>query len=291
MPSYFTNNVPERSPEDQVPEMDSTSCMEEKANIVMHAEENRAEDMDCSARAPCSVVQIQEDCRVPETNEFKRGQSVWVENVPDETVQERVVARNEGIFKAGKPVNKTNKQVEEPWTDGNTRSTEVPERPLTQDVNEALKAFQFLKTNEQLHPTTSHSNQADKETLEKMELPGTTKCYQDFRKPVSSTDVEMSSTRRGDISSTSEQESETELKLESGSVQSCLFTIPVEEKGIASFLDSCQEALELDFEVISLNESEKAGVEHQDETSPAADNTKHNRMRLRNKRGQECSMS
>ncbi|XP_034169835.2 leucine-rich repeat flightless-interacting protein 1 isoform X6 [Pangasianodon hypophthalmus] len=290
-PAMSADSILERSPEDQVPEMDSTSCMEEKSRMITHAEVKRAEDMDSSSRASCSIVQIQEDGKDPETNEFKKRQSVCVGNLPDVTVQESVVAQNEGIFRVGKHVNRQNEQVEEPWIEENTRDTEVPERPLTRDVNEARAPSPFIKTNDQLTPTTSHTNQADEETLEKMELPGTTKSYEDPRKPIPSMDVEMTSTRRGDVSSSSEQESETELELESGNVQSCLFTIPVEEKGIASFLDSCQEASALDFEVIRLNETDEAGVEHQEETSPAGDDTKHNRMRLRNKRGQDCSVS
>lgn len=292
-PSYFANDVPERSPGDQVPQMDSTSCMDEKSKIVIHAEAKRAEDMDSGARASCSVVQmgLQEDCRVPETNEFKRGLLVCVENVPDETVQESAVAQNEGIIKVGKHVNKASKQGEETWVEENTRATEVPESPLTQDVNEALAPSQFVKTNNQLNPTTNHTNQADEDILEKMELPRTTKSYQDPRKPIPTTGVEMTSTRRGDLSSSSEQESETELELESGDVQSCLLTPPVEVKGIASFLDSCQEAFALDFEVIRLNEMDQARVEHLEEMSPAGDKTKHNRMRLRNKRAQDCSVS
>ncbi|XP_047014964.1 leucine-rich repeat flightless-interacting protein 2 isoform X4 [Ictalurus punctatus] len=283
-PAVSSDSVLERSPEDRVPEMDSTSCTEEESKI------ERDEDTASGARASCSV-QLQEDCRVPEANELKRGHSVCVENVSDETVQESVVAQNEGMIKVGKHVKKQNKQVEEPWIEQDTRATEVPESPLIQDVNETLAPSRFIKTNNQLDPTTSHTNQADEETLEKMELPGTTKSYQDLRKPIPRTDVEMTSTRRGDRSSSSGQDSETELELESGDVHSGLFTIPVEEKGIASFLDSCQEALALDFEVIRLNKADKARIVHQEETSPTSDDTKHNRMRLSNKRGQECNVS
>lgn len=267
----FTNDVPERSPEDRVPEMDHTSCAEEKANMVTHAEEKRAEDMGCGARAPCGVAQIQEDCEVPETNElFQSRQSVGVENVPGETVQESVAARTERI-KAGKHANKIIKQVEEAWIEENTEATEVPEQPLARDVNTTL----------------IHTYQADEETvLEKIELPGTSKCYQDLRKPIPSMDLEMSSTRRGDLSSSSEQEPESELELESGGVQSRWFTIPEEEKGISLFLDSCQEVFALDFEVISLNETDEVGEE---QTSPAADDRKQSR--IRGKGGQECSVS
>lgn len=259
-----------------MPEMDSASFVEEKSNVVTHTEIKRAEDMDSGAGASCSVVQIEEDGRGPETNEFKWGQSGCIENEPDERVQESMVAQNEGIIKAEKCASKQSKQEKVPWIKENTGPTEVPERPLTQEVNEALKPSLFIKTKEELNPTTSE------EPLEKIELPGTCKCYQDAEKP--STVVEMSSTRRGEVSSRSEEESETELELESGVVQNCLFTIPVEEKGIASFLDSCQEALALDFEVIRLNEADQARAEHQEET-------KHNRMRLRDMGKQECSVS
>lgn len=270
----FTNDVPERSPEDRAPEMDPTSCAEEKANMVTHAEEKRAEDMACNARAPCGVAQVQEDCEVPETNELlQSSQSVGVESVPGETVQESVATRNEGIIKAGKHANKIIKRVEEAWIEGNTEATEAPEQLLARDVNTAL----------------SHTYRADEETvLEKIELPGTSKCYQVFSKPIPSMDLEMSSTRRRDLSSSSERESESELELESGGVQSRWFTIPVEEKGVSLFLDSCQEAFALDFEVISLNETDEVGEE---QTSPAADDTKQSRMRLRGKGGQECSVS
>lgn len=246
-----------------MPEMNITSYMEEKSKI--NAEVKRAEDMDSGARASCSVVKIPEDHRVAKTNEFKRAQLVCVANVPDE-----------------------HKKMEKPWLEEKTRATE---RPLTQNLNEALAPYQFIATYDQLNPTTSHSNQADEETLEKMELPGTTKSYEDPNKTISSIDVEMSNTRRGDLSSGSEQDSEAMLELESGDVQSCLFTIPVEEKGIASFLDSCQEASVFDFEIISLHGTDESRVEHQDETTRPGDNTMHNRMRLRNKRGQDCSVS
>lgn len=282
-PSYFAKNVPERSPEDQVPEMNITSYMEEKSKI--NAEVKGAEDMDSGARASYSFVQIQEDHRAPESNESERGQLVCVANVPDETVKESAVAQNESIDKQNK------KDMEEPWVKKKTRAAEVPERPLNQNVNEAHAPYQFITTYDQLNPSTSHSSQAYKETLEKLELPGTTKNYQDPRNPIPSTGVEMTSTRRGDQSSSSEQESETVLELESGDVRSCLFTIPVEEKGIASFLDSCQEASALDFEVISLNETDRARFEHQEETHLTGENTMPNRMRLRNKRGQDCSVS
>ncbi|XP_058258987.1 leucine-rich repeat flightless-interacting protein 2 isoform X6 [Hemibagrus wyckioides] len=276
-PANSADSILERSPEDQVPEMNITSYMEEKSKI--NAEVKGAEDMDYGARASYSFVQIQEDHRAPETNEFERGQLVCVANVPEETVQEGAVAQNESINKQNK------KDMEEPWVKKKTRATEVPERPCT------LAPYQFITAYDQLNPTTSHSSQAYKETLEKMELPGTTKIYQDPRNPIPSTGVEMTSTRRGDLSSSSEQESETVLELESGDVQSCLFTIPVEEKGIASFLDSCQEASALDFEVISLNETDRARFEHQEETRLTGENTRPNRMRLRNKRGQDCSVS
>ncbi|XP_060724557.1 leucine-rich repeat flightless-interacting protein 2 isoform X2 [Tachysurus vachellii] len=266
-PAMSADSILERSPEDQVPEMNITSYMEEKSKI--NAEVKRAEDMVSGARASCSIVKIPEDHRVAKTNEFKRAQLVCVAKVPD-----------------------GNKKMEEkPWMEEKTRATEVPERPLTQNLNEALAPCQFITTYDQLNPTTSHSNQADEETLKKMELPGTTKSYQDPRKTISSIDVEMSSTRRGDLSSSSEQDSEAMLELESGDVQSCLFTIPVEEKGIASFLDSCQEASVFDFEVISLHGTDESRVEHQDETIRPGDNAMHNRMRLRNKRGQDCSVS
>ncbi|XP_047669527.1 leucine-rich repeat flightless-interacting protein 2 isoform X2 [Tachysurus fulvidraco] len=263
-PAMSADSILERSPEDQVPEMNITSYMEEMSKI--NAEVKRAEDMDSGSRASCSVVKIPKDRRVAKTNEG--AQLVCVANVPDE-----------------------NKKMEKPWMEEKTRATEVPERPLTQNLNEALAPYQFITTYDQLNPTTSLSNQADEETLEKMQLPGTTKSYQDPRKTISSIDVEMSSTTRGDLSSSSEQDSEAMLELESGDVQSCLFTIPVEEKGIASFLDSCQEASVFDFEVISLHGTDESRVEHQDETTRPGDNTMHNRMRLRNKRGQDCSVS
>ncbi|XP_060774992.1 leucine-rich repeat flightless-interacting protein 1 isoform X5 [Neoarius graeffei] len=291
-PAMSTDSILERSPGDQVPEMDSTSCMDEKSKIVIHAEVKRAEDMDSGTRASCSVIQmgLQKDYRVPETKEFKRGLSVCVENVPDETVQESVVAQNEGVIKVGKRVNKASKQGEEPWIEENTRVTQVSESPLTRDENEAPAPSQFIKTNSQLNPTTSHANQADEETLEKTELPGTTRSYQDSRKPIPTTDVEMTSSRRA-LSSSSEQESEMELNLETGVVQSYLLTLPVEVKGSASFLDSCQEAFILDLEAMRLNETDQARVEHPEEMSPAGDNTKHNRMRLGNKKAQDCSLS
>lgn len=236
MPSYFANNVPERSPADQVPATDNTSCTEEKPDA-----DARAEDLDSGARASESVVQIREDERcVPETNE---GHVDCVENVPDETCQVSVEAQNEG-----------------------EENTEVP------DLNEAFKTTD---------PPTSHSNRADEEPLGTFEIPGTSKCSPDLRNP--STAVEMS---RVEVSPCSEQESETEL--EPGDVQSSMFTIPVEEKGIASFLDSCQEALALDFEVIRLNKTDQVRVEeYQEEMSPAA----RHRMRLRSKGGQDCSVS
>lgn len=270
-PSYFANDVPERPSKDHVAEMDII-CMKEKIMIVTHAKVRRAEDMDSSARASCSDVQIQEDSRAPETNKFKSSMSVSTEHVPDETLQESVVAQNEGIINVVKYVNKQNQEAEKSCTN----ATEVPEKPLTREVNEALAPFQFM----------SHANQADEQTFEKMELPGTTKSYQDSRKPTPIADVELISTRSQDLSVSIEQESGTELELKSGDVQNCLIISPVEEKGIASFLDSCQEALALDVGVI-----DTARVEGQGEMSPAGADTKHNIMRLRNKGGQECSVS
>lgn len=246
-----------------MPETDNTSCMEAKSYV-----DTPAEDVDSGARASGGVPQVREDGSVPETNESKAGHVVCVENAPDETNQESMEAHHEGVVKVGKCANK---QEKEPWVEENIRTTEV------QDLNEAREASQFITTTD---PPTSRSNQADEEPLEKFELPGTSKCYQDLINP--STAVEMSCTRREEVSPSSEQESEMEL--EAGG---CLFTIPVEEKGIASFLDSCQEALALDFEVIRLNKTDQVRVEHQEDTSPAA---KH-RMRLRSKGGQECSVS
>ncbi|KAM9482613.1 uncharacterized protein lrrfip1b isoform 3-T3 [Clarias gariepinus] len=270
-PTMSADSILERPSKDHVAEMDII-CMKEKIMIVTHAKVRRAEDMDSSARASCSDVQIQEDSRAPETNEFKSSMSVSTEHVPDETLQESVAAQNEGIINVVKYVNKQNQKAEKPCTN----ATEVPEKPLTREVNEALAPFQFM----------SHANQADEQTFEKMELPGTTKSYQDSRKPTPAADVELISTRSQDLSVSSEQESGTELELESGDVQNCLIISPVEEKGIASFLDSCQEALALDVGVI-----DTARVEGQGEMSPAGADTKHNIMRLRNKGGQECSVS
>ncbi|XP_053354323.1 leucine-rich repeat flightless-interacting protein 2 isoform X3 [Clarias gariepinus] len=270
-PTMSADSILERPSKDHVAEMDII-CMKEKIMIVTHAKVRRAEDMDSSARASCSDVQIQEDSRAPETNEFKSSMSVSTEHVPDETLQESVAAQNEGIINVVKYVNKQNQKAEKPCTN----ATEVPEKPLTREVNEALAPFQFM----------SHANQADEQTFEKMELPGTTKSYQDSRKPTPTADVELISTRSQDLSVSSEQESGTELELKSGDVQNCLIISPVEEKGIASFLDSCQEALALDVGVI-----DTARVEGQGEMSPAGADTKHNIMRLRNKGGQECSVS
>lgn len=265
--------------------MNITSHMEEKSRI--NAEVKRAEDMDSSARALVRVVEIQDDCRVGGTK-FQKVQSVCVGNAPDETAREGAVAQNEGIVEAEKRLNIQNKQieqVEEPWIENTT--TEVSKSALARDGNEALAQSQFIKTHDQFNPSASYTNQSDEETLEEMELPGTSKSHQDPQIPIPSTDVEMTSTRREDLSSSSE----TVLELESGDVQSCLFTVPMEEKGIALFLDSCQEALALDFEVIRLNGTDMDRVEHQEETRPARDDTIHNRMRLRKKSGQECSVS
>ncbi|XP_046697016.1 leucine-rich repeat flightless-interacting protein 1 isoform X5 [Silurus meridionalis] len=281
-PAMSADSILERSPEDQAPKMDSTSCME-----VAYSEVKRTEDMDSSARASCSFVQIQEYYRIPKTIEYYRGQSVCAENVPDEIIHDSVVAQNNVMLKAEKNANKQNEQKEEPWVEENTSVTEDPESLLSRGTNEELAPSQFIKANNQYKPT----NRTGEETAEKMDLPRPTKSYQDPRKAIPSTNVAMTSYGKGYLSSSSEQEFETELKFESGAVKSCFFTIPVEEKGIASFLDSCQEALPLEFEVVRHEESDMARAAQQGETNSAVDDRKHNSTRLKTMSKQDCIVS
>lgn len=95
---------------------------------------------------------------------------------------------------------------------------------------------QITNTENQLILGTSHQTIADT-----TEIPGTSRASQDH----CSNDLNVSTIRKNSLNS---DEFETELDLKLNEVQNYIIAIPDEEKGITSFLDSCQEAFVLNID-------------------------------------------
>ncbi|KAG9277926.1 leucine-rich repeat flightless-interacting protein 1 isoform X3 [Astyanax mexicanus] len=152
-------------------------------------------------------------------------------------------------------------------------------------LNEDLNVLKLIK-DPQTITTQDHSNLANqnprKQERNEIEMPGTSHSQcQDLINPLKLDDVTLSSSSLEIYSWTSEEEdSETEPELELEDIQGCRVAVPVEETGIAVFLDSCEEAGNVDFEVFV---RERAYV-HQKETETQE-------KRLKSRRKHDCSVS
>ncbi|XP_037392313.1 leucine-rich repeat flightless-interacting protein 1 isoform X9 [Pygocentrus nattereri] len=186
------------------------------------------------------------------------------------------------------------KPVNDPEAANDTKPPENQMENTADLLNKAVEALSAQQSNSQSILTQRHSavirkkRQSDDETVGKTETPETSKSCQDLTEPQNHSDVEMMSTSREVHSLNSEQEqSETESQLET---EDFALTMPVEEKGIATFLDSCQEAGLLDFEVIRLDQSNTPSrADDLKEATAAGDRT--GKMRLKTKKSNECSVS
>lgn len=116
--------------------------------------------------------------------------------------------------------------------------------------------------------------------VEDLEMPVTSQSSED---PLKLSDMEMARTS-GEVSS-----SVRGLELESESVGG--FSVPVEEKGVASFLDSCQEAGTWDCDVTTIDQRYVHSTEHQKAATAAGFQKTSGSLRLKTKERHECSIS
>ncbi|XP_072539847.1 uncharacterized protein lrrfip1b isoform X2 [Salminus brasiliensis] len=240
---------------------------------------------------------MQEICHAAEI-----GQLVEAEHVEQAFTQSMEYHEKEGAYQQSVSVDShagtiTHIMMEESLSGDETEAGNQMEETtslLNEDVKNAfaehLKNYQVIAT--QGHFATIHEREQDHmETEWGMEMPGTSKSCQDLISPLILDDVTISSSSLEVHSwNSEEEESEMEPELQFEDIQGCTLSMPVEEKGIAMFLDSCSEAGALDFEVLALDQSYMPGSEHQKDTA-AAEKQTNSRARLRSKRRHECSVS
>ncbi|XP_066520483.1 leucine-rich repeat flightless-interacting protein 2 isoform X1 [Hoplias malabaricus] len=316
-PIMSGDNLLERSPEVQAPETDSASQKNPRANIgcMLHeaiSEEPVANQGDVvgTLETPCTkatgttmskssndkpIIQMEEDMQI--LNVYAKLEfSNMVrcsEHFEEKSTNQQPLTHPQSVSTEGhvipaeeqaqdKAVNYVIRPRNEPQTIRNTSTMKTPHL-LIKDVNNALPADQ---TNPQLlshsaNITMKCSNEMVKETA----IPGTS---QDLHFH----NVEMTTTSSEDLSSTHIQNhSETDSELRSDGPQDGTLGMPVEERGFAVFVDSCEEAGALDFEGVTLDQSYMPITAHPKKAAAAGHKTKPNSMRLKTKESHDCTIS